>query len=164
MQHFFGNWGEVMDSCMKKVLDRIQEPMPIVKRPFLEIAEELEMSEERVMAVIEELKSEGYIRRLGGVFNTKRLGYVGTLCAMSVPDEMIDHVAAFINSFDEVTHNYVRRHEYNIWFTVTANSRERIDDILGDISRLSGGNVPMGLPSKRMFKVKTYFASEGGTP
>ena len=72
------------------------------------IANILNLTEDEVLFRIEKLKKEGIIRRFGGIFDSKKLGYVSTLCAVKVQPEKVEEVAAFINTFNEVTHNYQR--------------------------------------------------------
>jgi DNA-binding Lrp family transcriptional regulator len=138
------------------LLNRIQDEFPIQKRPFLEVANDLGMEEEEVITLIKELKENGYIRRLGGFFDTKSLGYVSTLCAMIVPENRIDEVASVINSYPGVTHNYIRKHEYNMWFTLTAQSVDTLESTLNEIQDKTGIDQIMNLPSTKTYKVKVH--------
>ena len=152
-----------MDVVSKKLLDIVQRNFPEDSRPFLTIAEELEIDEEEVINRIKKLKKDGYIRRLGGIFNSKKLGYRGTLCAMKVPDREIDNIAEVVNGFSEITHNYLRSHELNLWFTITASSEERIQEIIDRIKQQTGIEEIMQLNSLQSFKLKVQFDVGGNS-
>ena len=109
-----------MDKINKNLLNLIQSNFPIESRPFLKIANELDISENQVIDMIKELENDGYIKRIGGIFDSRKLGYSSTLCAIKVPFDRITEVAEIINSYNGVTHNYIRNHSYNMWFTVIA--------------------------------------------
>lgn len=146
-----------MEELDKKLINMIQNGLPITKRPFLDLGEQLEISEEEVICRIESLKNQGYIRRFGGIFNSKKLGYCSTLCAISVPEDKIDEIAKVINGYDEITHNYIRDHHYNMWFTVIAPSKNKLHEILESIKNRTEIHDMMNLPAVRLFKVKATF-------
>ena len=85
----------------------------------------------------------GIIRRLGANFTSRKLGYTSTLCAARVAPESLDHFVAVVNRYPGVTHNYLRRHRYNVWFTLIAESEERLNrDPGGNLrGRGSSGNL-----------------------
>lgn len=126
-------------------------------RPYAVMAEKMGLTEEEVLARLTRLKEIGIIRRLGGIFNSRKLGYVGTLCAAKVPPGRVDEVARIVNSYVAVTHNYIREHEYNMWFTVLALSWEELDRIVAEIKEQAGIEHLLNLPAQRMFKVNVHF-------
>lgn len=146
-----------MDITDRKLINLVQNGLPIESRPFLALAKELNISEKEVIERLETLKKQGYIRRIGGIFNSRKLGYVSTLCAISVSEEKIEEVSKIVNSYEEVTHNYIREHYYNMWFTLIASSKERIDAIIEDIKLKTPINELLNLPSVRLFKIKATF-------
>ena len=99
------------------------------------------------------LRERGLIRRIGGVLSTRQLGLTGTLVALKVPSERIEEVAAIVNDCPNVTHNYLRDYEYNMWFTVTANSREQVLEVVAEIGRATGIDELLELPSLQTFKI-----------
>ena len=111
----------------------MQNEIPIDKRPFKILGEKLLITENEVLKRVNKLKNEGIIRRIGGIFNSRKIGYTSTLCAAKVPENKIDEVAACINEYHEVTHNYIREDEYNMWFTVITHSEENLNNILEEI-------------------------------
>lgn len=151
-----------MDEISAKVLNWLQYDFPLETRPFRGLADSLDIDEEEVLEIVRRLKESGYIRRFGGVFDSKKLGYRGTLCSMKVPEERIREVAATVNGYPEVTHNYIRTDPYNMWFTITAFSEERIREILDQIRDRTGISDLVRLDSKRAYKVRVNF-NVGGT-
>ncbi|MBV7272941.1 AsnC family transcriptional regulator [Clostridiaceae bacterium UIB06] len=150
-----------MDIIDRKLINLVQNGLPIESRPFLALAEELSITEREVIERLEALKKHGYIRRIGGIFDSKKLGYVSTLCAISVPKGKVEEVSKIINSYEEVTHNYIREHHYNMWFTLIASSKERIDTIIEDIKLKTSINELLNLPSIKLFKIKATFDVTG---
>lgn len=151
-----------MDNIDKKLLNLVQNGLPIESRPFLTVGKKLGITEEEVINRLEKLKRETFIRRIGGIFDSKKLGYVSTLCAISVPEERIEDVSKIINEYEEVTHNYIRNHHYNMWFTIIAQSKEKIDEVIRDIKSKAEINRIINLPSVKLFKIRATFHINGG--
>ena len=141
----------------KKILNTIQTDFPVHARPYKILAERLAMDEDELIDRIRAMKAEMIIRRIGGNFSPDRLGYYSTLCAANVPEEKIDLFTRTVNGFSGVTHNYQREHEFNIWFTFIASSRERIQKSLDEISRITGVSPILNLPATRLFKISANF-------
>ncbi|MBC8059126.1 MAG: Lrp/AsnC family transcriptional regulator [Clostridiaceae bacterium] len=146
-----------MDKKSKELINLIQSDFPIESRPFLKLAKELDITEEQVINIIKELKANNYIKRLGGIFNSKKLGYYSTLCAIKVPSKRILEVSTLINRYNGVTHNYIRDHSYNMWFTVIAPSIEAAHEFIRDIKLKTGIEDLIELPAIKLFKVKVKF-------
>src|SRR5512136_179296 len=103
-----------MDTTDKKILNIIQKDFPVVAEPFKAVAEKLGLGEDDVLKRIKNLKDKGIIRRIGAVFDSKKMGFVSTLCAARVPEERLKAFVDVVNSYAGVTHNYRRSHEYNV--------------------------------------------------
>ncbi len=146
----------VMNHIDARILNRIQKGIPLSPHPFQEVAQELGISETLVLERIQKLRDEGLIRRLGGVFDSPKMGMKSTLCALEVPEERITEVAEKINAYREVTHNYLRDNLYNMWFTVTASSQEDLERILGEIRSLTGLEV-VSMPVLKRYKIRVVF-------
>jgi DNA-binding Lrp family transcriptional regulator len=110
-----------------------------------------------VIARIKSLKTEGIIRRIGGNFVSKKLGFTSTLCAAKVPENKIEEFVKKVNSYKGVTHNYLRNHDYNIWFTFIAPSMDDINLSLQEISATTNVRDILNLPAVNMFKIKVDF-------
>jgi len=146
-----------MNKTNKDLLNLIQSNFPLESRPFLKIAKELNISEIEVIDIIKELKSSGYIKRIGGIFDSRKLGYYSTLCAIKVPLDKITEVAKLINSNKGVTHNYIRDHSYNMWFTVIAPSIEEVKEFLDNIKIKTHIKDIIELPVVQLFKISVIF-------
>ncbi len=116
---------EHLDATDKKILNRIQSDFPITQNPYGTIAAELNLTETEVLKRLNQLKTRGIIRRIGGNFVPEKLGFVSTLCAASVPADKIEMFAKAVNQYPGVTHNYLRENDFNVWFTFIAPSMER---------------------------------------
>jgi DNA-binding Lrp family transcriptional regulator len=146
-----------IDDVDRAILNRIQSDFPMTQRPFLSIAENLDLSENEVIKRLEQLKKKGIIRRIGGNFVPEKLGFVSTLCAAKVPEDKIERFARTVNRYPGVTHNYQRDHNYNIWFTFIAQSMDEIKENLEDISRETGVEAIINLPATKMYKIRAHF-------
>lgn len=146
-----------MDELDKKILNLIQKEFPLEPRPFLELAKKFSLSEEELISRIQNMKEGGIIRRIGAVLDSKALGFFSTLCVAKVPQEKIQAFVEVVNSYPGVTHNYLRNHDYNVWFTFIGKSLEAIEEALQEISRKTGINEIKSLPQKRCFKVRVNF-------
>ncbi len=146
-----------LDSFDRKLLNIIQADFPLVTEPYREIGAALGITEAEAIARIKIMVDNGLIRRLGGIFDSRKLGYQGALCAVKADTDSIDQVAALVNSFPGVTHNYLREHDYNIWFTVLAESEEKMDDILSEIKKHNGIHEMIILPAEKVFKIRVNF-------
>lgn len=147
----------MIDAADRKLLNLIQRNFPLVPEPYRELARMLGVSEENILERLERLKREGIIRRLGGFFESRKLGYCGTLCALKVPPERIEEVAAFINRYPGVTHNYLRDYKYNMWFTLLAESTEKLEQIIREIKDAIKIQDFLELPAVKIFKINVNF-------
>ena len=148
----------------RKILTAIQAEFPLSRTPYRDIAARTGLGEEEVLERVRALRERRLIRRIGGVISSKKMGLTGTLVAMKVPRERIDEVAAVVNAFSSVTHNYLREYEYNMWFTVTANSKQEIDDVLSQIKEQTGIVDLLDLPSTRTYKINVRMNFEEPCP
>jgi len=141
----------------KRILNRIQQDIPFTSRPWSKIAKGLKVSEPLLLRRIGSLKKKGIIRRISATFNPRKLGYVSTLVAIKVAPADIDKVALMLNPFPEVTHNYRREGEYNLWFTLVAKNRKKISRIIGRIKKDKRISGILDLPAVKLFKVDVNF-------
>ena len=146
-----------MDATDKAVLNMIQSEFPVSSRPYRDMAERLNLTEDETFDHVESLRARGIIRRLGGVFDSGRLGYVSTLAAMKVPADRIDQVADVISSYPGVTHNYLREHVYNVWFTLICHGKEELDRTIDEMKERSGISDMLVLPGTKTFKIRAVF-------
>lgn len=146
-----------LDQTDRRLLNLVQSEVPLCPEPYKVLAEKLGVTEQDVLDRLERLMQQDIIRRLGGVFDSRKLGYKGTLCAIKVPPNRIDEVASVINSYIGITHNYLREDEYNMWFTILAQSPDKVQQILTEIKEKTGIEDIIDLPSQKFFKVLVNF-------
>jgi len=146
-----------MDNIDRAILNRIQSNFPITPRPYFSIAQDIGLPEKDILKRISRLKKVGIIRRIGGNFVPEKLGFVSTLCAAKVPEEMIDSFARVVNLYPGVTHNYQRDGKFNVWFTFIAQSSNEIKNNLNKISKETGIENIISLPATKVFKIKAHF-------
>jgi len=149
----------VNSSLEFRLLNEFQRDFPLCPAPFAELAVRLGVGEKLVLAELERLRREGKISRVGAVFAPKRIG-ASTLAAMAVPPERLAAVAATVNRFPEVNHNYEREHRYNLWFVVTAASEGRLQATLGAIEKAAGYAL-LSLPLLEEFHIDLGFPLHG---
>ena len=140
-----------------KILNTIQLNFPIDSRPYRVLAQTLRLSEEELIQNIRQMKKDHIIRRIGGNFSPDKLGYHSTLCAAKVPEDKINLFTKTVNEYSGVTHNYMREHSFNIWFTFIARSVKTIVDNLEQIRKDTGVDTILNLPATRVFKISANF-------
>jgi len=146
-----------MDDTDRELLNRIQSDFPICAHPYQAIAQDMNLTEKEILKRLAKLRSSGIIRRIGGNFVPHKLGYTSTLCAARVPEDKIDLFARTVNRYPGVTHNYLRKHDYNIWFTFISPSMEEIEKNLTQIASETGITDILNLPATKVFKIKAHF-------
>lgn len=144
-----------MEALDWKILEIIQDGFPLEERPYAALGRQLGVSEENAFEHVEGLRKSGVIRRLGGIYDSRRLGYISRLCAGVVPEGMLDGFAAAANKIPTITHNYIRSHAYNVWFTVIARSEAEIQETVRGLEAETALHDAHVLSASRMFKINT---------
>ncbi len=150
-----------MDAQDKQILDIIQSHFPIDPRPYAVVGEQVGLTESEVLARVRKLRGSGVIRRMGANFGSKQLGWKSTLCGAEVPQDKLDLFVAEVNKHPGVTHNYLRAHQFNVWFALIAPTEADVEAILADITAKTGVEI-MNLPASTLFKIKVDFNMGGG--
>lgn len=132
------------DVLSTRLLNEFQRDLPLVERPFAEIAQQLGSDEATVIDLLGQLLDDGVVSRVGPVIRPHTIG-ASVLAAMAVPPERLDQVAELISDQPEVNHNYEREHHFNLWFVLTAADAATLADIVTRLERLTGLEV-MTLP------------------
>ena len=144
----------------RAILDVIQCDFPLAADPYAEIGARVGCAREDAHALTQALRRNGIIRRIGASFDSRRVGYHSVLVAARVAPEELESVAAAAGDYPEVTHNYQRDHRYNLWFTVIAETPERLQQILHALRHRPGVLALHGLPALRTFKIRVDFTFE----
>ncbi len=151
----------ILDPVDSALLWAAQRQFPIAPRPFELLGRSAGVGPEEVIARLRQLRRAGVIRRIGAVFDSRRLGYVSTLVAARVPPGRLEEVAGIVSAIPGVTHNYSRCHRYNLWFTLMALSESALQDTLAELRRRSGIDDLHDLPAERVYKIQATFAPSG---
>ncbi|WP_246983730.1 siroheme decarboxylase subunit beta [Halorientalis marina] len=149
------DWREAIDDVDARLIDGYQSGFPVAERPFRVVADDLGIDETDALDRVERLREAGVFRRFGAVLNPPVIGS-STLAAVEAPADRFDEVAETINDIQQVNHNYRRDHEWNMWFVVTASSREKRDAIIEDIEAETGLEV-LVLPMLTDFYIDLEF-------
>lgn len=143
-----------MDETDRKLLHRIKKEFPLQKRPFREIAEEMGISESEVVERLNRLDERGVIRNISPKIRSSKVGYeASTLVAVKVDENEIEEAADVINEYKGVTHNYERDADYNLWFTLHAESREELEKIIEEIREKLQLEDLINLPKEKKYKL-----------
>ncbi|HSS63473.1 MAG TPA: Lrp/AsnC family transcriptional regulator [Gammaproteobacteria bacterium] len=144
-----------LSALERRLLDDFQRDFPLVPAPFAEIGARLGVSELEVIDTLSHLEARGCVSRVGPVFAPCRVGY-SLLAALSVPAARVDEVAALVNAYPEVNHNYEREHDYNLWFVITGDDERRVERTLDEIERRAGLKA-LRLPLERAYHIDLGF-------
>lgn len=148
-----------MDIIDKKLLDIIQTDFPLVPRPYDELGKRLGITQEEALSRVKAMKEGKIIRRLGANFQSAKLGFRSTLCGAHVPKDKLEAFIDCVNALPGVTHNYLRDHEFNVWFTLIGPSWEDVCATLSDLQQRTGIAI-MNLPAEKLFKIRVDFPME----
>lgn len=146
-----------MEEFVKKLLTRLQRGLPLSKRPFQQIADELRSSEDDIVMIILDLVEKGSIREISPIFESEGMGYESTLAGAKVDKGKLDSVAEFISTHPGVTHNYERDNELNLWFTLTVPQDGSIDRTIEVFSKLEGVDELLDLRREKTYKIRVAF-------
>jgi siroheme decarboxylase len=139
------------------LLEELQDGFPLVSRPYSRIAAQVGISEKALIRKLKRLKKAKVIRYVGAIFDNRALGVKSTLAAMAVPKNSLAGVTAIVNSFSQVSHNYLRDDEFNLWFTLSAADKDSLKRLLARIKKETGIKKCLGLDTVRVFKINARF-------
>jgi DNA-binding Lrp family transcriptional regulator len=140
-----------MDSLDRRIINSLQGGFPISELPYRDAAAAIGIDESQLIARLASLLDSGALSRFGPLYDAEKLGGAVTLAAMEVPQERFDEVAATVNGFPEVAHNYERDHRLNMWFVIAAEGHRRIAAVIAAIQAATGLSV-LDMP-----KLEEYF-------
>jgi siroheme decarboxylase len=154
-----------LDELDKRLLNLMQGSFPIAARPYAQVAEAAAISEQETLARVQHLLDERIIRQVTPIFDTRALGYSSMLVAAKVDPENPWRAANIINAHPGVSHNYLRNHEFNIWFTIATepDSPLGLQGTLEVLGRIAGAESIRQLPTLKLFKIRMDLEMEGGT-
>ena len=154
-----------LDEFDKRLLNQMQGAFPIVERPYAAVAQELGVDEDVVLRRVQELIDERIIRQVTPIYDTRAFGYGSMLVAARVDPEHPWGPAKIVNSHPGVSHNYLRNHDFNMWFTIAVeeSSKLGLQGTLDVLQELTGAESIRQLPTLKLFKIRMDLDMEGGT-
>lgn len=127
-----------VDETDRRIVNALQGGFPVCEHPFAQAAAGIGLAEEDLISRIARMLEAREMTRFGPMYNADRMGGAFTLCAMAVPAGEFEHVAAIVNAYPEVAHNYEREHSLNMWFVLAAAKPARIAEVARDIEQRAG--------------------------
>jgi siroheme decarboxylase len=154
-----------LDETDKQLLNLMQGRFPLDPRPFARVAELAELPEAEVLERVRFLLDKRIIREITPIFDTRAFGYASMLVAAKVDPEHPHRAAQFINTHPGVTHNYLRDHDFNLWFTIAVEPQSKLglDGTLDVLAERTGAESIRQLPTLKLFKIRMDLEMEGDT-
>lgn len=147
-----------LDQTDRDLLNLLQEGLTLTAEPYRDLADQLGgITQEELFRRVTRLREEGWIRRLSGFFQSSRLGYQSLLCAMRVPERHIEEMAGLILGIPAITHNYLRDHPLNMWFTVCCQSTDEVDRIIALLESSGWTDRIFRFERTKQFKIHARF-------
>jgi len=145
-----------MDQLDKNIINTLQYDFPVCERPFAQLAETLNSTEDELIRRVQSMLDSGLLTRFGPMYNAVNMGGALSLCAMKVPEDRFDEVTEQVNAFPEVAHNYQRDHEMNMWFVLATETQQDLENTLDAIENTTGISV-YNMPKQKEFFVGLHF-------
>ncbi len=154
-----------LDAADKRLMNLLQSSFPLEAEPFTPLAAEAGMPVEELLERTRRLLDERIIREITPIFDTRALGYSSMLVAAKVDAENPQRAAAIVNSHPGVSHNYLRTHDFNLWFTIATppDSELGLERTLEVLMRETGASSMRQLPTLTLFKINMNLEMEKGT-
>lgn len=130
-----------MDNIDRAIINTLQAGFPLCKSPYKQVSQALDITEQELLSRLKNLLDTGILTRFGPLFHAEQMGGALTLAAIKVPEQDFDRLAAIINAFPEVAHNYQRDHLLNMWFVLATETPEQIQQTLNKIAEATGLKV-----------------------
>ena len=154
-----------LDEDDRRLMNLLQSRFALEPEPYGLIASESGLTLDEVKARTQRLVDERIIREITPIFDTRALGYSSMLVAAKVDSEHPQRAARIVNSHPGVSHNYLRTHDFNLWFTIATppDSELGVEGTLEVLQRLTGAESIRQLPTLVLFKINMNLEMEGGT-
>jgi DNA-binding Lrp family transcriptional regulator len=154
-----------LDETDKRLMNLLQSSFPLDPEPFALVASEAELELDDLLTRTQRLLDERIIREITPIFDTRALGYESMLVAAKVDSEHPHRAAQIVNSHPGVSHNYLRTHDFNLWFTIATppDSELGLPGTLEALMRETGAESMRELPTLTLFKINMNLEMEKGT-
>lgn len=130
-----------MDDLDRKIINQLQSGFPLSEQPYAEVAAQLGVYEDELIARLQALLDNKVLSRFGPMYDAQKMGGAFSLVAMKVPEDGFDQVVEIVNSYSEVAHNYQRDHAFNLWFVIATETHQQIGEVNRDIEQRTGLKV-----------------------
>lgn len=140
-----------LDAWDRRLINRLQDGMPVCERPYRAVAQELGMDEDDLLARLRRLLDAGLLSRFGPMYHAERMGGDLALAAMKIPPTDFERVNALVNRLPEIAHNYERNHAFNMWFVIATNTPAGVAAVVEKIESLTG------YPVYNMPKIEEFY-------
>ncbi|MFT2720736.1 Lrp/AsnC family transcriptional regulator [Deinococcus sp. A31D244] len=145
----------------EQLLNRIQRDIPITRRPYAVIAQDVGLTEAEALSILREVKAEGVLRQVSAIFDTRTLGYQSSLVAAVHDEDQLDAGAEIVNQHPGVSHNYKRNHSFNLWYTIAVPPESDLEAHVQKLHELSGARLTRLMPTLHLFKIGVEFDMTG---
>jgi DNA-binding Lrp family transcriptional regulator len=154
-----------LDDVDRRLMNLLQSSFPLAPEPFELVAGQAELPASEVHERTQRLLDERIIREITPIFDTRALGYASMLVAAKVDSDNPHRAAQIINSHPGVSHNYLRTHEFNLWFTIATppGSKLGVEGTLDVLQELTSAESIRQLPTLCLFKINMNLEMEQGT-
>jgi len=146
-----------LDDLDREILNRIQVEVPLVAKPFKALGDDFGISEHEMISRVQRMWNEGVVRRLGPIVDYHAWNMSGVLVAAKVNEDNIEKAKEVVVEYPEITHAYLRDHDWNLWFTVIAENDEAMDAVIGRVAERAGLTEVKKLPQEKSFKLGVKF-------
>ena len=154
-----------LDELDKRLLNLMQSKFPLEPRPYAAVAALAEMTEDEVIARVQALLDDRIIRQVTPIYDTRAFGYGSMLVAAKIDPEHPWRAAKVVNGHPGVSHNYLRNHDFNMWFTIAVeeDSKLGLQGTLDVLQEMTGAESIRQLPTLNLFKIRMDLDVEGTT-
>jgi len=154
-----------LDETDKRLMNLLQSSFPLDPEPFALVASEADLDLDDVLARTRRLLEGRIIREITPIFDTRALGYESMLVAAKVDAENPQRAARIVNTHPGVSHNYLRTHDFNLWFTIATppDSKLGLRGTLDALMEETGATSMRELPTLTLFKINMNLEMEKGT-
>ncbi|HSV97318.1 MAG TPA: Lrp/AsnC family transcriptional regulator [Spirochaetota bacterium] len=137
----------------ERIINRIQEDIPLALEPFRLVADELSLAEDDLLETVARLKAKRVVRNISAIFNAHRLGYHSSLVAFCVAERDVEGAVEIVNAHPGVSHNYLRDHRFNIWFTLAVDGATSIEETAAVLARHCRATDHLILRNEKLYKI-----------
>ena len=156
----------ILSNTERRILAILQEGFPESQTPYKDMAREIGIKTSELLAVLEDWKRQGKLRKIGAIVNHFKAGPgCGAMVVWQVESQRTDEVGRIFAGFEEVSHAYERETAenwpYNIYSMVHGKSDEDVQQIIKRMSDRCGISDYRALVTeKELKKVPPTYISE----